>query len=59
MGEGEGGLDSEVRRVSTGISLGVFILLAVFIFIHNEERENFPISNVVVAETAEGMGVST
>ena len=49
IGEGDG---SEQRRVSKGRVLGVFILLTVFIFIHNDDCENTPLSNVVVAETA-------
>ena len=51
------GVDSGWRRGTTGRGLGVFILLAVFIFFHGDNRENVSLSNVVVAETAGGLPI--
>ena len=43
-------MDSGGRRGSTGRDMGLFILIAVFIFIYSNKSKNFPLSNVDVAE---------
>ena len=47
-------MDSGGRRGSTGRDMGLFILIAVFIFIYSNKSKNFPLSNVSVAEMARG-----
>ena len=45
-------VESEGRWGSTVTVMGAFILLAVFIFIHRDDRENVSLFNAIVAKTA-------
>ena len=50
-----GRLGMEQVRYWTVRGMGLFTLLDIFIFIHSNDHENFPLSNVVVEEKSGGL----